>query len=389
MSHKSTGALSRQYFLYFAVLGVFLPYFNLYCYHIGMNGLQIGTISAVRSVVMVAFTLLWAALADRLMIRKGVFVFCNILSAVIWVFMLSAEGYGSILWISVIHAIFLGPMIAFLEAFTMETLEEDRGMYGRIRVWGSLGFIIMVVVMGRVAELYSLWLIVPVILAGFIAQAVNSFKISGVSSRGGGLPSRGIKDIITARSSVFLAVGFLMLVSHGAYYGFFSIHLEKEGFGNLFMGVSWAVAIAAEITVMIFAQVFLKRFVMERVLLFSLIAAVVRWGVLGLTSNAIIILLSQCLHAFTYATFHVTSILFMDQLSSREFKTIGQSLNNSVQYGIGMMVGFFLAGYLYEVAGTAFAFIVSAGISGAAFIIMWTCQAKPSGSLQEPREPLG
>jgi len=78
MSHKSTGALSRQYFLYFAVLGVFLPYFNLYCYHIGMNGLQIGTISAVRSVVMVAFTLLWAALADRLMIRKGVFVFCNI-----------------------------------------------------------------------------------------------------------------------------------------------------------------------------------------------------------------------------------------------------------------------------------------------------------------------
>jgi len=280
-------------------------------------------------------------------------------------------------------------MIAFLEAFTMETLEEDRGMYGRIRVWGSLGFIIMVVVMGRVAELYSLWLIVPVILAGFIAQAVNSFKISGVSSRGGGLPSRGIKDIITARSSVFLAVGFLMLVSHGAYYGFFSIHLEKEGFGNLFMGVSWAVAIAAEITVMIFAQVFLKRFVMERVLLFSLIAAVVRWGVLGLTSNAIIILLSQCLHAFTYATFHVTSILFMDQLSSREFKTIGQSLNNSVQYGIGMMVGFFLAGYLYEVAGTAFAFIVSAGISGAAFIIMWAYQAKPSGSLQEPREPLG
>jgi PPP family 3-phenylpropionic acid transporter len=188
---------------------------------------------------------------------------------------------------------------------------------------------------------------------------------------------------------VFLVVGFLMLVSHGAYYGFFSIHLERAGFGNLFMGVSWAVAIASEITVMIFAQVFLERFTMEKVLLFSLLAAVVRWGVLGLSSNAVIILLSQCLHAFTYATFHVTSILYMDKLSSRDAKTMAQSLNNSVQYGIGMMAGFFLAGYLYEVAGTDVAFITSAGISGAAFLVMWTYYVKSLGRLREPREPSG
>lgn len=389
MSRKPTGAISRQYFLYFAVLGVFLPYFNLYCYHIGMNGLQIGTISATRSIVMVAFTLLWASIADRLMIRRGVFILCNIFSSIVWIFMLPAESFSSILAISILHAIFLGPLIAFLEAFTMESLGEDRGRYGRVRVWGSLGFIVMVVVMGRVAELYSLWLIIPVILAGFIAQAVNSFKIIGASSQGGRFPSGALRNIIGMRSVVFLAVGFLMLVSHGAYYGFFSIHLEKAGFGNLFMGVSWAVAIAAEITVMIFAQVFLKRFAMEKILIFSLFAAIVRWAALGWSSSAVVILFSQCLHAFTYATFHVTSIIYMDQLSSREAKTVGQSLNNSVQYGIGMMAGFFLSGCLYETAGTAFAFIVSSGISAAAFLIMLIYHINPLGRVREPRAPLG
>jgi PPP family 3-phenylpropionic acid transporter len=161
-----------------------------------------------------------------------------------------------------------------------------------------------------------------------------------------------------------------MVLSHGAYYGFFSIHLEQIGFGNLFMGVSWAVAVVSEIAVMILAKPMVRRFSPERLLMFCLIVAAGRWAALGWFNTPVIVLLSQLLHAFTYAAFHITSVIYMDELSPSGAKTMGQSINNSVQYGLGMMAGFFLSGYLLEKAGGGIAFLVSSGMAIAAFAIM-------------------
>jgi PPP family 3-phenylpropionic acid transporter len=72
------------------------------------------------------------------------------------------------------------------------------------------------------------------------------------------------------------------------------------------------------------------------------------------------ILLTQVLHAFSYGTFHIASILYMDRLAPDEAKTVGQAVNNSITYGLGMMVGFLLNGYLYEQLGSYALF----GISG-------------------------
>jgi len=78
--------ISSQYFIYFGVLGIFLPYFNLYCYHLGFSGLQIGVLAAMRSVAMVLFPLIWGSLADRFHIRKPIYILCTALSAFIWAF---------------------------------------------------------------------------------------------------------------------------------------------------------------------------------------------------------------------------------------------------------------------------------------------------------------
>ena len=103
---------------------------------------------------------------------------------------------------------------------------------------------------------------------------------------------------------------------------------------------------------MVRSEKLFNRFSIENVLTFSFIIAAIRWLVLFLASSPIVILASQILHAVTYGAFHMASILYIDRLAPQQAKTTGQAVNNAVTYGLGLMVGFFVNGYLYEIMGS-------------------------------------
>ncbi|UCH23113.1 MAG: MFS transporter [Deltaproteobacteria bacterium] len=355
--------IRSQYFLYFGVLGIFLPYFNLYCYHLGFNGVQIGTLSAFRSVSLVVFPLFWAALADRFHIRRPIYIVCNIFSTLVWILYLYTVDFKIMLIITVVYGVFYAPIISFLEAFTMDILGPEKKSYGSIRVWGSLNFILIVIVLGKMIDLYSIEMILVLILIGSLLQALMSFRVPRIISARTQSFSTNVKTLLKSRVIAFLICGFLMLVSHGAYYGFLSIHLETLGYPKAFIGMAWALASTAEILVMIKSDQIFRRFSLENVLTFSFAAAALRWFILYFVHSPALILFSQIFHAITYGTFHMASILYMDQLTPDKTKTLGQAVNNAVQYGLGLMVGFFLNGYLYEFTGSFMLFIVSGGVA--------------------------
>ena len=369
--HKSTlkYIIASQYFLYFGVFGIFLPYFNLYCYHIGFTGLQIGTLSALRSVTLVFFSLAWGVLADRFKIRRPIYILCNIASALIWIFYLFTENFLVMLVITAFYGIFYAPIISFLEAFSMDVLGKEKKSYGRLRMWGSISFILVVISLGKIIDLFSVRLIMVLILAGSLMQASISFKIPNINISQKDLFSPATKSLLNIRTIIFLFCAFLMLVSHGTYYGFFSIHLENLGYSKTFIGIAWALASTAEILVMIKSGRIFKTFSPEKILTFSFIVAAIRWFILFFTTSETIILISQVLHAVTYGTFHMASILYIDLLSPDKNKTFGQAVNNAATYGLGLMVGFFLNGWLYEIVDTSFLFIISSLIAIAGGII--------------------
>ncbi|MEZ4527822.1 MAG: MFS transporter [Desulfobacterales bacterium] len=275
MDSKRSGFLrcmmAAHYFLYFGVMGIFLPYFNLYCFHLGFDGFQIGVLSAMRSVSMVLFPVLWSMAADRFRIRRGIFVLCSFSSAIIWTAFLFTAEFHMILIISIVYGVFYSPMISFMEAFTMDILEKDKSSYGRVRAWGTIAFIFISGGMGKLIDLYSVRLILIMILAGSLVQALLSPKVPRISGQG---RKYGKPDFLfRARPLVFLFCAFLMLVSHGTYYGFFSIHLETLGYSKTFIGLAWALASVAEIGVMMSSARIFKRFAIEKVLLFSFGAA--------------------------------------------------------------------------------------------------------------------
>ena len=355
--------IRAQYFLYFGVMGIYLPYFNLYLYHIKLSGFQIGVLSALRSVLLVLFPVLWGMLADRLQARRAIYVSCNIASAMLWSLYLCTTRFEWLVIITFGYGIFFSPIISFLEAITMDVLGKEKLRYGQTRAWGSIAFIAVVILVGGVIDAYPVGVILPLILIGGLIQSMVSLgapsgrtaKLTGLSGGAGHLKSQ--------KSIVFLICAFLMLLSHGAYYGFFSIHLERLGFGKTFIGISWAVASAAEIIVMIHSGRLFKRFSLETVMVFSFSIAAMRWFLLAFVDSGPVILITQVLHAFTYGAFHMASILYVDALSSAASKTLGQAVNNAVSYGLGLMAGFFMSGYLYETIGSHALFMTSGGIA--------------------------
>jgi len=361
--------ISSQYFIYFGVLGIFLPYFNLYCYHLGFSGLQIGILSALRSLTMVLFPLIWGSLADRFQIRKPIYILCTFLSMSIWCLYLFFFDFWPMLLIAVLYGIFYAPIISFLEAVTMDVLDREKKSYGRIRAWGSISFIVVVLVLGKIIELYAVDIILILILAGSLMLAAVSIGIPATKPQSKKHLQPGADSLLQKRIIVFLLCAFLMLVSHGAYYAFFSIHLENLGYGSSFIGLAWALASTAEILVMVRSDKIFDRFTLENVLFFSFLVAAARWLILFLAGSTAVILVSQILHAVTYGTFHMASILYIDRLAPGQSKTLGQAVNNALTYGLGLMVGFFINGYVYGITGSYTLFLMSALIAMAGGMI--------------------
>ncbi len=376
--------IRAQYFLYFGVMGIYLPYFNLYLYHIQLNGFQIGVISALRSVLLVIFPVLWGILADRLQARRSIYISCNIVSALLCSLYLVTTRFEWLVVITLGYGIFFSPIISFLEAITMDVLGKEKQRYGQTRAWGSIAFIAVVLLVGGMIDVYPVGIILPLILVGSLVQSAVSLGAPSVRTARRQELTRGAGFLVNRKSIVFLTCAFLMLLSHGAYYGFFSIHLDKLGYGKTFIGISWAVASTAEIFVMLHSGRLFKQFSLESIMVFSFSVAALRWFLLAFVDSGPVILATQVLHAFTYGAFHMSSILYVDALSSQASKTLGQAVNNAVSYGLGLMAGFFLSGYLYETLGSHALFMTSGGIAITGGMIMKLYQIQFQNRQKEP-----
>jgi PPP family 3-phenylpropionic acid transporter len=361
-------AIRIQYFLYFGAMGVFLPYFNLYCLDIGFTGFQIGSLSAVRAAVLILFSIFWGLLADRRGLRRPIFILCSVASTALWALFLFTTDFRFMLVITIVYGAFYAPIISFLEAFAMDVLGKTKRRYGRTRAWGSVAFIAVVIVVGKMIDRYDVRIVIALVLAISTLQAMASATIPRIGSRQPDQPHDAVR-LFSGNTVVFLLCAFLMLVSHGAYYGFFSIHLAQLGHGGSFIGICWALASTAEVAVMINSHRLFTRFSFERVLAVSFAVAALRWGLLYVAESAAVILASQLLHAITYGAFHMAGILYMDQLAPTSDKTLGQALNNAVTYGLGLTVGFFVSGALYETGNSAVLFLFSAATALAGGIL--------------------
>ena len=264
------------------------------------------------------------------------------------------SSYWSIALVMFGYCFFLNACLPQIEAATLNSLGNNKHQYGRIRLWGSVGFIIAVLGIGALMDILS-----PAILvsAGSVTLAIL-FLVSLFVTFSGRLDGSVGDTKSTAQwrwQIVFLLfLCFLMQLSHAPYYTFFSIYLAGYDYSRTQIGLLWSVAVLFEIFVFIYGGYLFRRFAPNILLICTFAVATLRWWLVAQFPQIFSILFfSQVLHAITYALYHSVVIQMIDRFFVRSYQVRGQALYSCMSFGLGGAVGSLVSGYMWtEWGGT-------------------------------------
>ncbi|ERI51681.1 MFS transporter [Pseudomonas sp. EGD-AK9] len=378
--------LSGFYFFYFALLGATAPFLALYFDHLGFSPARIGELVAIPMLMRCLAPNLWGWLGDHsgqrlLIVRLG--ALCTL---VCFAGIFVSHSYAWLALIMAAHAFFWHAVLPQFEVITLAHLREQAARYSQIRLWGSIGFIVAVVGLGRLFEWLSLdaypWALV-LIMAGIVAGSFwvpNAQPLSrpGSAEQGGFLRQLRRPGILAFYASVGL-----MQLSNGPYYTFLTLHLEALGYGRGTIGMLWALGVVAEILLFLVMARLLQRYSLRVVLLASFLITAVRWLLLGnLADQLAILLLAQCMHAATFGAFHAASIHFIQRSFEGGQQGQGQALYATLA-GIGGALGALYAGYSWNSIGPAWTFALASLAALAAAVIIAT-RLPPESERESP-----
>jgi PPP family 3-phenylpropionic acid transporter len=355
-------ALTAFYFASFAAVGIFLPYFNLYLLHRGFTPWQIGVLAAMPPLLKILVPAGFGLMADRTGGGRKLIIAMSAATTLSFACFLLTTTFWSVLAVMVVFAFAWAPVLPLVEAMTLETVDRlKRFDYGRIRLWGSIGFIVATLAMGAILKVAaSDRVILYGILVGYAAAAVAAcgFPAARVSVDAAELrPSAlsGLRPLWT-----FYAACLLMQFSHGTYYGFFSIALDGRGWSASSIGALWAVGVAVEVLFMFWSARVMSRISAETMFALAFTGAVVRWGLMSVTPGIVGLVVAQALHALTFGAFHIAAVTLIHRTVPPSLRSTGQTLYSSLAYGVGSASSSLFNGALYARWGPAALFGVSA-----------------------------
>lgn len=365
--------LSSFYLFYFAALGVLAPYWSLYLKDIGFNAIAIGQLMAIPMATKLVAPFVWGWLGDHLGQRMSIVRLGALLTAVIYTAVFWVTGFWTLGLAMVLFSFFWNAVLPQFEAVTFSYLGKDVSRYARVRVWGSVGFILSVLILGVVVDSAGPAAILPVLFFIYTAIWISSLTIRDLQPEQHQIKQPPILAILKMPSIIaFFVVCFLLQAGHGPYYAFFSIYMESVGYSKAVIGQFWALGVIAEVMVFLFMHRLLKGYGARQMLMASLALAVLRWLLIGNFADSLgIILFAQILHAATFGTFHAAAIHLVHHYFTGEHQGRGQALYSSLSFGAGGAVGTLASGFLWESAGPSVAFAVSALLSLLALVIAW------------------
>lgn len=263
-------------------------------------------------------------------------------------------------------------VMSVYDAHVLERTGADSGRYGLLRLWGSVAFILLAVSAGALFDAVGLDAL-PWLLAGLVAMTWSVLRgpDPGPWRPAAGPGNHRLRDLLAGRGvRVFLAIAFLMIASHGPYYNFLSIYLERAGYGRAEVGLLWAWAVVAEIGVFLAARHLLDRFNLRTLMVVALLATTARWTMLAQWPQILAVLFAaQTLHLASFGLFHLCAVAAAGQLFPAGAAARGQALHGSVGYGLGGMAGAMGSGWLWREVSPEAAFLAAAGLTLAAALL--------------------
>jgi PPP family 3-phenylpropionic acid transporter len=361
--------LSAFYFAYLAALGAYAPYFAPYLETRGLSAWQISVIMSLWYATRVLAPSLWGsatARATRPMrwLRGGALA-----TLLCFALFLLPLGFAALLLVMFLFASAYNAIMPQFEALTLAHLGTRRSRYGRIRVWGSVGFVCANLGFGALLQqLGYQWLVATLLpLFGLLVAATwinQDAPVHAQETAGGGFRRNVLPRLRDRPLAVFLVTALLMQLSHGAFYVFLSLHLDRNGYAPQAIGALWAVGVIAEIGMFLIIPRIMRRVSPRTVMAVCFGVGTLRWLVTAMLPHSVVaITLAQLGHAFTFAAFHSASIQAISQFFPGRSGVHGQGLLYGFSSGLGGVLGALLAGALWEFGGGQASFLGSAVVS--------------------------
>ena len=347
------------YFLYFAALSALMPFFVLFYQGLGFNGTQIGLLTGIPPLVSLVASPFWTGLADARRWHKAV-MGLGILVAVLIIFLLpSFKAFGAVFLSIILFNAFISPVSSLADSGTMTMLGDERAMYGRVRLGGTIGWGLFAPIAGALVENYGLrigfWTFSGLMLLNFLVSQkfVHSSQDEGESSSGG------VGVFLTDRRWLsFLFISLLGGIGSFSAAAYLFPYMAELGASESTMGLALTISTLSELPIFFLGHRLVRRFGSYGLLTLTLAMFGLRALLYAAVSAPTMVLLVQVFGGMIFPAMWTAGVSYADEHAPAGLKSTAQGLFGAVSFGVGSAVSGFIAGPLLESMGGRGMFLV-------------------------------
>jgi len=346
------------------VNGIALPFFPVWLETLSMSDFQIGIVLAVPLFVRVFTAPVAGMIADRLGERSIVLLWSSLLSLLTALLLFATGSFWPVLLLYTLQGAVYSPYVPITEAIMLSGVRRWNFDYGRMRLWGSLAFILATMIGGWLAGLHGGAMVLPAMAVAFVLTVLGAMIAPRIGKPRRPSPIAAIATI-PAKSTLRQTDVQLMLIgvslvnsSHAMLFAFSAIYWQKMGFSGVDVGILWSAGVMAEVMFFLFAVQLRRRFNLWSMMIVGCAVAVVRWLLFPTEMSFAGYFALQCLHAFTYALIHMSAQSRLVERVAEEQEAAAQGLY-FFYTGIFTALATFLSGYAYNWYGVEGFYLMS------------------------------
>ena len=340
------------YFLYYAAAAAWIPYLNLYYEQRGLSPSQIGLLAGLPALISLASAALWGGIADRTHRHKQVLVLA-ICSAVTAVLLLSrANTFSLLIPLIALYAFFVAPIMPLIDNAVLGLLGANKNRYGRLRLWGAVGWGVAAPLVGLLVDRTGLHWIFFSYAALMLGNLLLILRLPVDRTSVGQSFWRGFHHLLTNKRWVLFLLSVLIgSIGRAMINNFLFLYMDGRGVSKGLMGLSLAVASISELPIYFFSTHLLKRWGSRGLLVFALIASVLQPFAYSLVTAPWLFLLAQLLHGPSFSAMQVAGVSYADEIAPDGMGATAQGVFSSVIIGLASLLGAVIGGVLYQSVG--------------------------------------
>ena len=353
------------FFAYYGYVGVFSPYASLYFADRGLSATQIGILMSLMQVMRIFGPNLWGWVADQSRRRVLVLRLTSVVAALSFCGMFVGQSFMFFFALMVTVNLFTSAQGPISEALMLSSMRGDLTHYGRVRLWGSVGFIVLVTLSGYALDWQGIELMPWIALLMLVMVTSVTFSLHEEPATQHAQPSNSVRELLSRKSVLsFFASTFLMIAAHSSLYVYYSLYLSDMGYSKTVIGLMWSLGVIAEILFFFYQAPLFRRFGVRKLMLFSLAIAVIRFLMIGWGAQSLsVLLIAQVLHAATFGVHHSASVATLQRWFAGPLQARGQALYISISYGLGGTVGGLLLSVCWDTFGARWVYVLAAIMS--------------------------